>query len=114
MAVVFQVLDRRAENLRAGVHAVDGRHPQVLQRGRRGTDDRDLAGELITRARALRAIEILIEVAIGHAWKPVLEATPCEHHVVGVGHHVAEVRGDARRKRGHAPAAARLRAHRRR
>ena len=67
LAAVLQVLDRGAEDLGAGMQAVERRDAQVLQPARGGADDHDLAGELVGGARALRLVEVLVQVAEGDA-----------------------------------------------
>ena len=105
MPAVLQIFDRGAEDLGPGVYAADRRDAQVLQSARRGADDDDLSRELIGRTRALRAVEILVEVAVRDTGKAAGAAAPGEHHVVLVRNAVAEVRGNARGERRHAPAA---------
>ena len=86
------------------MNAVDRRHAQVLQSGRGGADDDDLAGEFVGRARAPGAVEVLVEIAVGNARETVRRAAPRQHDIVGVGHAIAEVCGHARGQRGHLPA----------
>src|SRR5712692_2093522 len=87
------------------MQVVDWRCAQVLQRAGGGADDDDLAGELVRRTRALRFVEVLVEVAIRDLAERAFRPAPGEHDVVGVRHRVAEIERDARGEGGNLPAA---------
>src|SRR5438034_1212659 len=75
------------------------------RRARRSADDHDLAGELVGRALARRAVEILVKIAEGDARKTARAAAPGEHQAVGVRQRVGQIERDPRRERGNLPAA---------
>src|SRR6185503_20330878 len=90
-AAVLQVLERGAEDLRAGLEVAERGHAQVLQAGGRRADDGDLAGELVRGARAPGTVEVLVQVAVGDAGEAAGRSAPGEHDAVAVRHRPAEV-----------------------
>ncbi len=105
MAIVLQVLDRRAEDLAARLGVRQRRHAQVAEPRRVRADEHDLAAELVGRPLAFLALEVLVQVAEGDPREGIGPAPPGEHDVVGVRQRITEIHGDPRRERRQLPAA---------
>ncbi len=74
------------------------RHTQVAQPGGAGTDDDDLSLEFVGGTRALRAVEVLVQVDEGDVGELVGPAPPGENDVVRIRQRKAEIRRDPGRR----------------